>query len=152
MQSIISNMGTAYYDKVRDAIVFIFKEYSSIYTYRESLDLAVSLAVNHKTNNWFFDKTKFSKVLTGDIINELLDWGKSCCNKLARHDINRTCKVSVLTPSGMLTSHYFERLNEEIKEDCSINNTDIAFFKDRTDAENFLLTTESITFTRAEVV
>lgn len=138
MQSIISNMGTAYYDKVKGAIVFIFKEFSSIYTYRESLDLAISLAVNHKTNNWFFDKTNFSTVMSGEVISELMDWGKRCCERLGRHNIYEHCKVSVLTSNGMLTNHYFERLNEELKNDFAKNHTEIAFFKDRDKAESFL--------------
>lgn len=138
MQSIISNMGTAYYDRVKDAIVFIFKEFSSIYAYRDSLDLAISLAVNHKTNNWFFDKTQFSASINSEVLTELLAWAKRCCKVLTKHDIHSNCRVSVLASSDSLSDHYFQMLNQKLQTGYANEHTEVAFFKDRKRADDFL--------------
>ncbi|MFA0961900.1 hypothetical protein AB9P05_08830 [Roseivirga sp. BDSF3-8] len=139
MQSIISNMGTAYYDNVKNAVVFIFKEFSSIYAYRDSLDLAINLALNHKTNNWLFDKTKFSHAITTEVVMELLDWTKRCCRRLRQHEVYKDCKVSVITSSDAFTEHFFTMLNKQMNEKMT-DHTEIAFFKDAKQAEGFLLT------------
>lgn len=133
-------MGTAFYDKVCGSIIFLFKEYSSNYAYKDSLDLATSIAANHRTNKWLFDKRNFASVITEEILIEIKEWSKRCCYRLKNSGVKEKCRIAIVTSGEIFTDNYYRMFNEKLNKDSELEYADIRLFNNNDEAMAYLKT------------
>ena len=117
MNKIINSLAICWYNEDINAIEIDFKGAGDIYTYNETMKIALDMAASYGVNTWLFKKFDFKDISTDQFLEFTKRWLSFGCRILKANQLAEKCQAVIITKMQAI-----KKINHLMKYDNLFRN------------------------------